>query len=143
MNAAAEIRPDRKLIFVHDVDQWELSRKLIIERLSRYGFEQHDRVCISMAIDEAMLIALELKAEGACKSAMIAYFLDNSVFHMRIRFIGEVAPHASSVWSRDPWLLAAACMSGVRTDNGKMELEMWKESTFAKAAAGMDRRLWH
>lgn len=135
------MQPDRKLIFVHDCREWELGRKRIVEQLSRYGFRQQDRMCISVAIDEAMINVLQRKLAGDCGSAAVAYFINNDVFHMRVRLVGNNARLAS--WQREinPWLLAAACMSGIRTDEDGTGVEMWKNNTVTAAASERSQRL--
>jgi hypothetical protein len=123
------------VIFVHDYYEWERGRKRIIEQLTRYGFRQNDRMCVSVAVDEVLLIALERIKTGTCKSAAIAYFINSNVIHVRIRFMGGAAPDFFPGREHSPWLLAAACMSGVRSNEDQTEIEMWKENTVAGAAS--------
>jgi hypothetical protein len=139
--AVTEMQSDRKLIFVQEWNQWELDRKRIIGQLWRYGFQKSDRVCVSVAIDEAMIVALELKETAVCKSVAVAYYINNSLFHVRIRLMSDMVPHTSSPLEQKS-LLAAACMSGFRVDDEEMEIEMWKENTAAGAVSGRNHWLW-
>ena len=138
-NGGAGLAPDRRLIFVPGPVRWEQTRKRIIEQLIRYGFRTEDRVCISLALDEILTFSLDRSLAGGRESAaMIAYSISTRVFNVRIRLLDDrqrFAPRrGAEEKDGNPWPLASACMSRVRTARGGTEINMRKENCSAPGA---------
>lgn len=132
-NVVRELARDKRVVFTHDSIQWERERTRIINQLKRYGYRPEDRMCISVALDEALDIALAQAVDGSRDpAAMVAYSVGIQMFHVRVR----LGPHSERTVRRsdtggvdhDRWLLAAACMSGIRFRKGGSEIDMWKEN---------------
>lgn len=138
-NGGAGLAPDRRLIFVPDPVCWEQTRKRIVEQLIRYGFRTEDRVCISLALDEILTFSLDRTLAGGYESAaMIAYSITTRVFNVRIRLLEDghrMAPRRGAEEKNgNPWPLASACMSRVRTAGGGTEINMRKDNSSAPEA---------
>jgi CheY-like chemotaxis protein len=148
------LAPDRRLIFVRDGVQWEQTRKGIVVQLARYGYQRANRMCISVALDEAITFALDGAAYGGHDSAaMIAYSVSSRAFHVRIKLVAGTTRTVPAVGregdDKNRWLLASACMSKVRVTKDGTEIDMWRDNDSsiddradaAETAATMPRRI--
>lgn len=126
--APAVRRPDRKLIFIHGSEAWERDRKRLVDQLARYGFTRPDRMCISVALDEAVTFATRWRDDhpGPRPDVMMAYSLSADEFRARVRL---VSPSPQPPEGNDRWALALSCMTGMRVSSDGTEVEMWKSRT--------------
>lgn len=129
-------RADRRLIFVRDMEQWERDRKRIVAVLDRLGYTAADRMSVSLALDEVIAVAFDARAHnGRRTAAMIAYSISAHEFRARVRLVpGDASGSGADGVAGDTggdrdWLIASACMTGVRVDEGGTEVEMWRQRT--------------
>jgi hypothetical protein len=124
---------DRRLVFVRDAVQWERDRTRIMLQLACHGFPLRDRICVSIALDEAVTNATGEWPGGAGLAAMVGYSVSARAFHMHVRRVAAGAglredPEADD-HERNRWLLLSACMTDVRLSCAGNKIDMWKHNS--------------